>query len=341
MSVYLRKLLVFVSAAISAVAALCLASALSAQESPPARSVNVEHGVLVLGDDYDGEMPTVDSQITQRLGEGAFRTLSGRGAAAVRYTTALDRAHHVLQRLDLLAFYFNRWSDAPVSLAVYIMDRDEWGLAGLETPYGLPIRSGPTSIIAPAAGDDKTVLLWQEVLGQQGLPNIDGQPIYGTRRQAASLLASDTLMQVEASRAFVERGGLVGGQGWIADLMSHVVSSWIVSKHETGRIQEIHSLFGLLEQRYGSPGTGASLLEYSPLLLYQGRPGIERWLWYQGMFHRGAEILLEKSGDKTVPRLIKLSKKNGGRLSAETLLKQYPELSGWLAEFPVPGQSGG
>ena len=338
MSVYLRKLLVFVSAVIPPVAALFLAPALTAQESPPARSVNVEHGVTVLG---EREMPEVDSQITDKLGEGSFRTLNGRGPAAVRYTTALDRAHHVLQRLDLLAFYFDRWSDVPVTLAAYIMNRDEWRRAGLDTPYGLPIRSGPKSIIAPAEGDDQTVLLWQEILGDDGLPRIDGQPIYGTRRQAASLLAADTLMQVEASRAFVERGGLIGTEGWIGDLMSHVVSTWISSKHETSRSAEIDALFSSMERRYGKPEISASLGQYSPLLLYQGREGIERWLWYQGMFHRGANIVLAKNGEKTMPRLIKLSRKNGGRLSAELLLQQYPELSAWLADFPAPGASGG
>ena len=335
MSVYLRKLLFFVSVFIPPVAALFLAPALSAQESPPARSVNVEHGVTVLG---ERDMPEVDTQITDRLGEGAFRTLNGRGSAAVRYTTALDRAHHVLRRLDLLAFYFDRWSDVPVTLAAYIMNRDEWKRSGLDTPYGLPIRSGPKSIIAPAEGDDQTVLLWQEILGEEALPKIDGQPIYGTRRQAASLLAADTLMQVEASRAFVERGGLVGSEGWIGDLMSHVVSGWVSSKHETSRTQEIDVLFSAMERRYGKPEIAASLAQYSPLLLYQGRDGIERWLWYQGMFHRGATVVLNKTGDKTMPRLMKLSRKNGGRLSAELLLRQYPELSGWLAEFPAPAQ---
>lgn len=302
---------------------LCLIAALGT--ALPGLSQDIE----VLGPEGDR---SVDQELTRALGQGAFRTLEGT-TAAVRYTGALDRAHHVLQRLEVLGFYFDRWGEFPIPVAVYIMNRHEWEVAGIQSPYGLPLRTGMTAILAPSAGDDKTVLLWQELLGIDGLPKIGGQPIYGTKREAASLLASDTLLQIEATRGFVQRHRMVGREPWVADLMTHVVAGWVFEKHEAPRIAEIDDLYARLSSRYSEMGRVGTLSQYSPSLVRQGTEGIETWLWYQGQFRRGARIILGRGDKKTVPHLLKMVKKNGGIDTAD-LVKRYPGLADWMSAFP-------
>ena len=142
-------------------------------------------------------------------------TLYGQGCA-VRYGNgALDRAHWVLRRLELLTSYFNKWSEVPVPTAVFVLDRSLWQRAGYSTPYGFPLRIGPNIVLAPALGDDLTVRMWKRILGVERLPMNSGRPVVGTAEQAATLSLGDVLLQSEASRGFTQRAGLLGDQAWV------------------------------------------------------------------------------------------------------------------------------
>ncbi|MEM9409186.1 MAG: hypothetical protein AAGA81_24355 [Acidobacteriota bacterium] len=267
-------------------------------------------------------------------------TLYGQGCA-VRYGNgALDRAHWVLRRLELLTTYFNKWSEVPVPTAIFVLDRDLWRRAGYSTPYGFPLRIGPNIVLAPALGDDLTVRMWKRVLGVETLPMIAGRPVVGTAEHAATLSLGDVLLQSEAARGFTQRAGLLGDQAWIGDLMAHVAANVVFSTHETQRMPEIGDMYARMEQRLGR--SGGQLGDYSPLLALGSEEDVRRWLWFQAKLHNGARIMVEKDGRKAVKRLMQLSRKQGGELRAALLFDRYPGLRDWARSFPVaaPAASG-
>ncbi len=286
--------------------------------------------VIVDGPDESGP------EELRKLGPQAFRTIRG-SFGAVRYTAALDRAHHVLQRIDVSGWYFKSWSDLPTPTAVYLMNRDEWTRAGVTTPYGLPLRAGSAALLAPAAGDPETVQFWQQLLGDGGLPRLDGHPLVGSDAEAATLLAADTLLQVEIARGFANLNGLRGREGWISELVAHVVAGTVAQEHEASRVEDI----ALFYQRLGSRLAYAAgpPENYSPALVLQDEQGVEAFLWYQAQFHRGASIVLRRDGSKAMNRILKMWKKKRGLLEVADLIDRYPELEGWLANFGADGSA--
>lgn len=279
---------------------------------------------------------TLPDAPSQRLGPVSFATLAGE-RAAVRYTPgALDRATHVLRRLEVLAYHFGKWSDMSTPLAVYVLGRPEWREAEVRFPYGLPLSPGPTAILAPALGDDGTVAMWQKRIGT--LPRVQGRPLIGTAEHVATLAIADILLQVEASRSFARRGGLVGTEPWIAEVAAHVAAQTVFLEHERERVAEIDQLFhrfGALLDEEGNDSGGLPLAGYSPLLPLAGDRGLDRWLWYQSRFHRGALIVLERHGRGAIKKLLRMSERTGGGLRQDQLLARYPALAAWLAEFPA------
>lgn len=260
-------------------------------------------------------------------------TLYGQGCA-VRYGSgALDRAHWVLRRLELLTSYFNKWSEVPVPTAVFVLDRDLWQRAGYSTPYGLPLRIGPNIVLAPALGDDLTVRMWKRILGVETLPMMAGRPVVGTAEHAATLSLGDVLLQSEASRGFTQRAGLLGDQAWIGDLMAHVAARTVFSTHETPRLPEIDDMYSRIESRLGR--SGGQLANYSPLLALGTEEEVRRWLWFQAKLHTGARLVLDRDGRKAIKRIMQQSRKQGGDLRAAMLFDRYPALRDWARSFPV------
>jgi hypothetical protein len=270
----------------------------------------------------------------ERLGPGTFATLAGE-LAAVRYTAgALDRATHLLRRLEVLVYHFSSWSGAPVPIAVYVLGRPEWEAAEVRVPYGLPLAPGSTAVLAPALGDDATVAFWRERLGS--LPAVAGTPLVGTAEHVSTLVIADVLLQVEACRVFVRRSRLVGTEPWIGEVMAHVAAATVFMEHERNRMAEIDELFDRLGIRQAAVGA-LPMSGYSPLLPTAGEEGLDRWFWYQSRFHRGAQIIVERDGKQAMGRILKMSQKNRGGLRAEELLARYPGLGGWRDEFSSPG----
>ncbi len=258
-------------------------------------------------------------------------TIYGQGCA-VRYGGgALDRAHWVLRRLELLTSYFNKWSDVPVPTAVFVLDRDLWKRAGYSTPYGFPLRIGPNVVLAPAVGDELTVNMWKRILGVDRLPMIAGTPVVGTAEQAATLSLGDVLLQSEAARGFIQRAGLLSQQAWVGDLMAHVAAAVVFHTHESQRLPEIDSMYARMQSRLQR--SGRRLADYSPLLALGTEEQMRQWLWFQAQLHAGANIVLAKDGRKAMKRLLQLVKKNG-ELRPELLFDRYPELRDWARDFP-------
>jgi hypothetical protein len=266
-----------------------------------------------------------------------FLTLVGK-SSAVRYTSgSLDRAHHVLARLDAVAARLNRWTEFPVSSAVYVLDRAQWRAAELPGIYGIPLRLGPSALAVPALGDAGTVGLWRRVLGVESLPLVPGIPLRGTPEEAATLAIADVLLQLESARTLVERGDLRPARPWIAELAAHAAALGVVAALEPDRLSEITATLTRVAERLGGPGA-YSLEEYSPQLLGGDESQIRHWLWAQGAFTEGAAILVARDGKGTLPRLRKLARSSGG-LSATALADRYPELEAWRARYLAPPPS--
>ena len=271
--------------------------------------------------------PPVSAQ--EALAPSSFLTLFGKGCA-VRYTSgSLDRAHHILKRLELLTYYFNLWNDVPTPTAVYVLFREEWERVGFATDYGIPLRSSPTAIFAPAVGDDGTVSLWRQLLATERLPLVPGVPLIGTAEHAASLALADVLLQVEASRGFVQRAHLLGREAWIGEVVAHVSAVTIFFMYERPELPEITTAFAAMGETLGGESAfGGS--DFAPGLAAQGGEELRKWLWFQAQFHRGALIIFEKDGKKAIKKLRRLSDKSGGLVPLPALLERYPDLRPWL-----------
>lgn len=259
-----------------------------------------------------------------------FLTLTGAGCAVRFSPGALDRADHLLRRLQLVTRQLNRWSDVPVPTAVFAVTRDEWEDAGLPGTYGIPIRVGPTTLVTAAAGDPGTVELWSRLLGARPLPMVFGTPLRGTAEEAATLALADVLLQVETARGMTQRSGLLGDEAWIGELSAHVAALVMFRLFEPNRLPEIADTFDLLDVRLQDLRR-ARPAAFHPALNLGSPEQLESWLWFQAKFHQGARILLDKDGKGAVSKLKKMSKKAGGALRRADLERRYPELGEWLS----------
>ncbi len=271
----------------------------------------------------------------KRLGGANFRTIAAE-SCAVRYSQgALDRASHLLKRLEVLTYHFNRWGDAPMSLAVYLLHRDEWNELGLPLPFGVPVLPGRTAILAPAEGDDGTVELWQQILGADGLPPLPGTPLRGEYSHVRSLIAADVMLQVEASREFVRRAQWSVDEPWMQDLVAQVVARTVHREHEEERLPELDVFWDRVSEQM-TPFR-APLELYDPNLSIQGGDAGRRWLWYQAQLQQAAELIVARDKNDSVYRLQRLTRKGRGTLRWNSLIERYPALVAWRGALqPAP-----
>lgn len=252
-------------------------------------------------------------------------------AVTMRYTPgSLDRAANLQARLQLAARAFKRWADVKSELEVYVVSRDEWRQARYDVPYGLPVRVGRRALAAPAEGDEGTVALWSELL-QGMLPAVAGMPIRGTPQQTATMILSDFISQLQMAEILVDETGIAGDEQWVRGLMTHVASVDLMQRYENVRIGDLDSMYEILSRPAGPKAWSAR--DYGPDI------ALGDWLWFQGKFHIGAQVLLAKTGKGAVKKMRKLRKKNNGVLSAELLLQRYEGLSDWYyASFTTLSQ---
>lgn len=245
--------------------------------------------------------------------------LHGQAVSMLYSPGALDRAAHVQDRLSALEIDARKWSGVALGLRGVVLAPEDWQTLRLELPYGLP-QPMSEGIAVPAWGDQHSVALWQRLLGG-ALPWPGGEPIRGSRDEAASLALADTFLQVECGRALAAKALPVNGPEWIRELVAHVVALTAVAVHEPERLDAIAAVYAGLGARAGAPGAVA---EYSATL------PLERRLAYQPAFFRGAQLVVAADGRRAAKKVLALPKKAGGQLTEGDLVKHYPALREWL-----------
>lgn len=282
------------------------------------------------------QVSVLDEQPLPSVPQQDFISIQGERAVVAFLPGGLDRAHHLLRRLDNLGSTFRRWrKDLVVPLAAYVVDREQWGKIELPGLYGLPLRTGPTSIFVPASGDGEAIRMWRSALGVGTLPMVPGVPVTGSPEEAAVLALSDVLTQFEASRGFVIGAGLVGQDGWMQEVAAHTVALVVFDQAEPQRRAEIVDLFRRLRERMGGKRRHDDR-HFTHGLLNGGEEEVQAWLWYQGVFFEAANILVTKDGKRAVPRLLKMAQKGG--LQRADLFERYVDLPAWHRNwFAEPG----
>lgn len=237
-------------------------------------------------------------------------------AASVRYTPgSLDRASHVQDRFSLLAADYARWGGDKMPLLVILLSREDWRALGVAMPYGFPVRLPNGAVMLAAWGDAGTVSLWRHLLAD-GLPEIEGTPLRGTAEEAASLLITDLLGQIEAARGLLGRGGFGSPQPRIADLMAHALALSAVINHDRERLALLDEVFRQLAA--------------APSEIPGAEPRLGGWLRYQADAYYAARTLATRRGAASGKLVLKLARRNGGRLTADDLRRRFPELGPWL-----------
>jgi hypothetical protein len=286
--------------------------------------------VLEPGRAADEDAPRVPSE--------SFLTLSGQRSAVRFLPGGLDRAHHVLTRVELVARELGRWSEVPLPAAIFLVDRKQWQEAGLPGLYELPLRMSPTSIVHSVSGDAASVARWRDWLGVESLPMVFGVPTVGTAEEAATLALADVLLQIEVARALPILAGFSSREPWMSDLIAHTAALVVFRQFERQRSAEISDVFRRLRSRLASPGENLST--YDPSDRFGTVGETERWLWYQAVLFEGAEIMVDRDGKNAINQIGKLILKQRGGLTTTSLSVRYPRLEAWLGRY-APAAAGG
>lgn len=226
----------------------------------------------------------------------------------VRYTPgALDRADHVQRRFNLLVAEAGRRQASRQLLVIELLDEGEWRRSRLAEPFGLPAITASGTLALPAWGSDGTVALWRRLLDQR-LPSVPGTPLRGSIEEAASLAAADLVGEVEGARLVLAGVGTTGAEPWIDDLLASALAVSAVQRYEPSRWPEVRRLFDSLARSESAAGD-----ERLRRLRYAV----------------AAERIAAESGKLAARPLLKLARKQGGRLAAATLIERYPWLRAW------------
>jgi hypothetical protein len=263
------------------------------------------------------------------LTERSFVSLYGDVSAVGFQPGSLDRAHHFLERLEVITHWFNKWSGTSVPLVGYLVNREQWVDMGMPGIYGLPVRTSATSIVVPSQGDAETVRMWRSILGVRDLPLNPGEPLMGTSQEAASLAIIDVLAQVEAARGFVGRASLTGDEPWVGEVAAHLTARVLFAEIEPTKLTQIDFIYDQMYQRFGGDGHYA-LAEFRIGGLSGEVVDTEAWLWFQGAFARAARLVHEARGRKALKHFKKLQARPA-RLTGDNLRHEYPALEGWMA----------
>lgn len=242
----------------------------------------------------------------------------------VRYTPGtLDRAAHAQYRFEAAAKEFTRTGYQATALLLYVLSPEDWKAAGLGVTFGLPARLGLEAMAVPAWADGELIGKFSAWLGGD-VPLPAGHPLLATPAEAGALAVSDLLAQLELSRIYVARAGLAGDRPWIAPLAAHLVARLAWDRVEPGRMPEIAAVFDRLAAADRTPG-GHGLAEWREDLPLATRS------WFDTRFLRGADQIVVARGPIASLRILKKAVSGRAPLSEQLLLKEVPELAGWLA----------
>ncbi|MFN7942895.1 MAG: hypothetical protein U0X73_15000 [Thermoanaerobaculia bacterium] len=251
------------------------------------------------------------------------------GEVPARYTPgALDRAANVQERLQVLLLALASVARRPAPLELLVLSPEDWTAGGFSRPYGLPETRGAAVIAVAAWGDASTVALAKELLGEP-LPALGGSPLRGTEDEAASLVFSDALVEVEAARRFLALEGATWSEPWIGEVLAHLAARVGFEHGEAGRMPAIATLFDRAGARHAGPA--AHHLED----WRAGLPLAED-LWYQALFLRGADLLFVRAGDRGSRRFLVRHLKEGRPFTRGDLEELAPALAAWRTSSFAP-----
>jgi len=242
----------------------------------------------------------------------------------VRYPPeSLDRAARVQTRLVEIDRLWSMLVPRPLGWSAVILQHDTWQNAGLGGIWGAPLRLAPGLFALPAAGDAGTVKFARALLGGN-LPDPGGVPMMGTSDEAASLVVTDLLLQIEAARDFVELAPLSGDAPWVKGVLMQLAVRYAWERIEPGMTLGYVALWDALSAAQGGP-RAHRLADYRDGLPY------ETELWYQAQFVRGADAIWIETSWMVSHRLYKWAHKGqkGEPVTVAELEKKYPALVDW------------
>jgi hypothetical protein len=176
--------------------------------------------------------------------------------AQVRYSAgALDRAANVQRRFEALTALYEKAAGrlvrgGEVRLAVVVAAPEDWSSAGGTYPYGLPeiVEAG---LLVPAWGTEDTVRRWRDLTGLEA-PLPAGDPVRGTREEAASLAFADLVAQIEGARGLVRSSAARFSAPWLRELCAQLVALAAFERYEAPRKPEVVTFFAALAMRQSS-----------------------------------------------------------------------------------------
>lgn len=236
---------------------------------------------------------------------------------------SLDRAARLQYQVKEQLRIFERWSDIPMPVTVFVLSRNEWREGRVNMTYGLPVRIGQSGLAVPAQGDEETARFWQ-ALGVALPSGTDVGFRGGAGGHAPSLAMADLLALHQVGEMLVDRLGLAGDEHWVRGLVTHVVTADFLSRHAERAMLDLDVIYRQILDRRGGEALAAS--DYRAVM------PMDDWLWFQARFHEGAKILLDDEGRGALKKLLRLKERNDGLLAGEQILDRWDDLEPWYRD---------
>lgn len=241
-------------------------------------------------------------------------------AVEVMYSPgALDRAAHVQKRITALANTLRKWTEYPVGMTVYVLNREDWEASRAGPYYGVPGRVTGDALAIAAEGDMELAGLWQHLLGHPA-PQLPGKPLIGPPEAADALAVSDLLLQLEATAAMLRQPGWAANTPLTTRLAVHLTAWDVLALLEPERLPVVNQVFTDLGRWPTKP-------------LGSGELSIEEWLSLESHYFRGAEIIREEAAKTPSKKVLKAAAKNNGVIDLEPATKRNKQIRARLAEW--------
>lgn len=240
----------------------------------------------------------------------------------MRYSVGhLDRAARLQFRLDPQMRAYERWVDLKIDVTTFVLSERHWQQSRINMPFGVPVRVGRVALAAPADPGEDALRLWAGLGFSLPSPTPSTDLMRGTPQGSVALAMADLVSQLQLAEIVVDQSHLAGNKHWLRGLMTHVLLVKYLDKHEEEVLREFDIYYRqVLGER---PQKALAPSDYRPVI------ELGDWLWFQARFHFGAKLLLEAEGRGVVKKLQKLRERNGGVLTAASLLDKYDNLSTW------------
>ncbi len=254
--------------------------------------------------------------------------LQGADVKVLYSPDSLDRAAHVQMHLEANRRVLSRLLSGGLEWKGMVLSHERWREAGLSARWGLPTWLPDGSFVMPARGDAASVALAHELLGPQ-LPDPGGDPLIGTRDEAASLIVSDLMLDLMTARSYLGAARIRGDEPWVDGVLLQLVTRYLWEQTQAAAVLANVGLFDRFAARNGGPR--ARRLDD-----YDDRLSFDADLWYQAQFVRGADAIWVAEGARGTARLLKKLSKGGIAARRADLEKKYPALLAWERDAFAP-----